>query len=191
MYNPAHQLMYINIPKNISTWTVLNFKSLGWSVYNYYDDRLYTTPALVVLRDPVSRWISGISEYFAINFPSTEIKDFSPLLIDTIFNVVCFDDHTEKQIYFIEGLKLNNCDFLKVDTNYSNNFIQWCKDKNLNTDVLDMEPKHVSSIDPIRKKFTTFFSELINREPTRLQQIKDYYKLDYELCNSTTYYDAR
>ena len=60
---PDNDLMYVNIPKNASSWTKPNLLDWKWENYNYHTDNLYHKTAIIVLRDPVERWLSGIAEY--------------------------------------------------------------------------------------------------------------------------------
>ena len=64
MSHPDRDLMYIHIPKNASSWTKPNLLHWGWQFYNYHHSyNFYQKHAIVVLRDPVERWLSGIGEY--------------------------------------------------------------------------------------------------------------------------------
>ena len=65
MSHADSQYMYINIPKNASSWTKPNLLDHSWEFYNYRTDNL-DKQALVVLRDPVDRWISGIAEFLTL-----------------------------------------------------------------------------------------------------------------------------
>ena len=102
MSSPNTDLMYINIPKNASSWTKLNCKDWGWEFFNYHSDNLYHKHSLIVLRDPVDRWLSGIAEYFFLYHKNLDFAHISRPFLDLIFDRVAFDDHTEKQILFIK-----------------------------------------------------------------------------------------
>ena len=65
MSHPEHDLMYVYVPKNASSWTKPNLQDWNWEFYNFHTDNL-NKHALVVLRDPVERWLSGISEYLTL-----------------------------------------------------------------------------------------------------------------------------
>ena len=86
--------MYVYIPKNASSWTKPNLRDWGWQFYNYHTDQLNKT-AIVVLRDPVERWLSGIAEYFALYQNTTNDLVDNKSLQQIIFDRITFDDHTE------------------------------------------------------------------------------------------------
>jgi hypothetical protein len=180
-------IMYVHIPKNASSWTKPNLLDWGWDFYNYHNDKLDKT-AIVVLRDPVERWISGICECLALYHPSFDLQ--SRETIELIFDRVCFDDHCERQINFIHGLDINKCIFLWCDQNYRKNFSQLITEY-LGVNKYDRyEYQKESKNCPIRSKFKTIFlNELEN--PKYLGSIKDYFRRDYELIDKITFYDPR
>ena len=66
--------MYINVPKNASSWTKPNLLDHQFEFYNYHSDHLYHKHALIVLRDPLERWLSGVCEFFALYHPNLDLK---------------------------------------------------------------------------------------------------------------------
>ena len=71
MISPDKKYFYLNIPKNSSSFIKKCLGSLGWSFDNI---RSYPDAKIIVaLRDPVKRWISGISEYLFMYHTVTKI----------------------------------------------------------------------------------------------------------------------
>ena len=110
-------------------WTKTNLKDLGWMDYNYHYDHMYKKHALVVLRDPVERWLSGICEYFALYHATTNVNDFNKTFYDLLMEQIVFDDHTEQQHYFIEGLSHNNITFFLCNKDYRIQFSSFLKNQ--------------------------------------------------------------
>jgi hypothetical protein len=180
--------MYVYIPKNASSWTKPNLKDFGWEFYNYHIDKL-DKHALVVLRDPVDRWLSGIAEYFALYHSKFKIDSWTESVFELVFDRVCFDDHTERQLKFLHGLDTDNCTFFNFDT-YREDFSQWITEHYGENKYDRYEYQHVSEQDPVRREFKEIFRNAINNSKY-LEQIKNFYANDYQLINSVKYYGSR
>lgn len=187
MTHPDSDLMYVHIPKNASSWTKPNLKDFGWEFYNYHTDRL-NKQAMVVLRDPVDRWLSGIAEYLALYHPDFMLQDTET--VDLIFDRVCFDDHTERQINFIHDLDTDHCIFFRCDEYYREDFSTFLDEQGMPNRYHKYEPQHVSQQSPIRDHFKNMFAEKI-KNPKYLKAIKDYFSIDYDLINSVKFYGSR
>lgn len=184
MSHPDIDLMYVYIPKNASSWTKPNLKDYGWQFYNYHTDML-DKHALVALRDPVDRWVSGIAEYFALYH-----QDFELLNVETIkliFDRITFDDHTDKQVNFLTHLNTDECTFIYCDDNYSKNFSGFISKYYGTNKYAKYEWQHVSDESPIRKKFKSIISYWLTM-PNYLDRIKHHFKDDYKLINSVNFY---
>jgi hypothetical protein len=182
-------LMYVNIPKNASSWTKPNLKDFGWEFYNYHTDRiLKIKTAIVVLRDPVDRWLSGIAEYLALYHSDFIMHDLEAM--DLIFDRISFDDHTERQVNFVHGLDTEQCVFFLCDEYYRQDFSVFLDEQGMPNRYHRYEPQHVSEADPIRKKFKNIFAREI-QNPRYLKAVKDYFAADYNLIDSVKFYGTR
>jgi len=180
-------LMYINIPKNASSWTKPNLKDLGWEFYNYYYDHMTHNHAMVVLREPLDRWLSGVCEYFALYHRDLDLDEARKPFYDLVLDQVTLDDHTEKQVYFIEGLDPKRITFFKCDSDYRLYFQQFLKNQGFDNRYAGYDYQHTTEESDIRKKFRSFFAPFLNNTQY-VDHIKDHYKLDYELYNSVNYF---
>jgi hypothetical protein len=178
--------MYVYIPKNASSWTKPNLKDFGWQFYNYHTDNL-NKHALVVLRDPVDRWLSGIAEYFALYHPTFDT--WTTDAFDLTFDRVCFDDHTERQVKFLHGLDTDNCVFFDFN-NYRQAFSHWISEHYGKNKYDSYEFQHVSENSPERKKFKEIFKRKLENSKY-LEQIKNFYEQDYKLINQIKFYATR
>ena len=181
MSEPGTDLMYINIPKNASSWTKLNLTDCGWEIYNYHTDNLYHKHAMVVLRDPVERWLSGIAEYLYLYHRNLDLAHISNSFCDLIFDRVAFDDHTDLQVLFLQGIDLGNCTFFNCDLDYKKNFSDVLAHHGIQNSYDQCEYQHVTAHDPDRKKFKDFFQKVMEKNSKYHDSIKLYFAKDYEL----------
>jgi hypothetical protein len=185
MSHPNSALMYVHIPKNASSWTKPNLLDWGWEYYNYHTDGL-NKHALVILRDPIDRWLSGIAEYLTLYHPTMQVP-FKETA-DLIFDRVTFDDHTEKQVKFLHGLNTDNCTFMRCDSNYRSNFSNFIATKLGDNRYHNYAYQHTSENCPSRSKFKRIFAQLVESEPKYLKRIQDHFAEDYQLLNQITFY---
>jgi hypothetical protein len=113
MLSPDGKTFVLNIPKNASTYVTNVLRANDWS----YSDIMHIVNAkqghikcVVLLRDPVDRWISGFATYCAsyvlgYGYGSEYfMRDYNDLTERIIFDNLIFDDHTEPQITFVRQL---------------------------------------------------------------------------------------
>jgi hypothetical protein len=181
---PDSDLMYVYIPKNASSWTKPNLRDWGWEFYNYHTDGLNKT-AIVVLRDPVERWLSGIAEYFALYQNKVSHNES---LQSIIFDRITFDDHTEKQVKFIQGLDTDRCIFLWCDDRYRINFSNLVREHLGDNQYNNYEYQHVSEQDRDRKHLKEIFKQLLYQKPEYLERVKQHFANDYKLIEQTKFY---
>ena len=121
--DPTLKYAWINIPKNASSFVQ---KALDDNKWNDVPDDLINSIAespnikkLVVLRDPVERWISGFAECWADHDNILDLLD-SDVFFDTVQKNPVYDDHTEYQHRFIG--KAQNLQYIYMQKNGINKF---------------------------------------------------------------------
>ena len=121
--DPTLKYAWINIPKNASSFIQ---KALDDNKWNDVPDDLINSIAespnikkLVVLRDPVERWISGFAECWADHDNILDLLD-SDVFFDTVQKNPVYDDHTEYQHRFIG--KAQNLQYIYMQKNGINKF---------------------------------------------------------------------
>jgi hypothetical protein len=195
------KLVYVQIPKNASCWVKHHF--MPADAYNYYTDGFDNNKhlALVVLRDPVERWISGIGQYLAGFTPEHKFY-IDNINWESLTTRVVLDDHTQPQSDFIANLSPDNIVWFKCDNNLPNNFVDFMKKYDININLLD-EKDDVTNIFNITKKVKpgsqtvaqqTIVDKIINKlneNPKYVDRIKDFYRYDCKLYNTVPYYVAR
>lgn len=184
--HPDSEFMYVYIPKNASSWTKPNLKDWGWEVYNYHTDEL-DKKAIVVLRDPVDRWASGIGEYLT-RYHKPFVLDNQETL-DLIYDKITFDDHTERQVNFLHGLDTDRCVFFKFDYTYRELFGQFVEQHIGPNRYKSYAYMHESSKYPeTRQRYKDFFTEQINQDSALRTRIKQHFAADYELLENVEFY---
>ena len=181
-------LMYIHIPKNASSWTKPNFKDWGWQFFNYHTDKLYHKHAVVILRNPVDRWLSGIAEYMFLHHKNLDTAHLSNTYFDLVFDRVAFDDHTDMQTLFLQNINLDNCTFLLCDNNFKENFSDFLNKNNMSNSYNTYKDQHVTADSPERSRFKHIFKQQLEQNSKYKQQIEWYFEKDYKLINSVKFY---
>jgi len=188
MSHPDTDLMYVYIPKNASSWTKPNLKDWQWEIYNYHYDNLYDKHAIIVLRDPIDRWLSGIAEYMFLYHKDVDSAHFSKSFFDIIFDRIAFDDHTEKQTLFINGLNFNHCTFFWCDENYRQLFSSFLNRHGMTNQYSKYEYQHTTEMSPGRKKFKQIFHQVLKENSKYQYNLKQYFNQDYQLIESIQFY---
>jgi hypothetical protein len=183
-------LMYVNIPKNASSWTKPNLISLGWGEHNYQKENLQHKHAIVVLRDPMIRWLSGVGEYFSLYNSNVDLPGAGKAFFELVLDLVTLDDHTERQVYFIDGLDHNNCTYFYCDNNYSSMFGHFLNSKGMRNRFSEYNRQHTTEQSEMRSLITKYFTPMLD-DPKCVNHIKNHYKLDYELINRVKFYGRR
>lgn len=195
MYGQCHtridsKYYFINIPKNSSSW----IQSLVahwclWTPFNYHDNpEILEKTALIILRDPVERWISGICEYISLYHPSFDITNVNETMLDWIFDRIAFDDHTECQTMFIEKIDPSKAIWFWADNEFSENFINFMLEVGeLNDTFRPLPPSNTTASDPKKIINKNFFKDQLKNKKY-LQKITNYYRNDIQLIRSIKFF---
>jgi hypothetical protein len=190
--NLDRDFIYVNIPKNASSWTKQQLEALDFTQQNYYVNNLSDHPAVVVLRDPVDRWISGIAEYFTRYYHRNSPADLNSFTIDIIFNHITFDPHTEKQLYFIQDLDPSKIVYFWFDDDYRRQFGKFLTEQGIRNTATDSEPAWWSGHNPVKQaEWKEFFQQQLKNNSKYQDQIHRHFNQDYELIESANFYDPR
>lgn len=179
---------YVPILKNAHTWLTQLFQNkLEWDVKASMKD-IESCKKIVVLRNPLDRWISAIATYLHDKEGLLEIdKNTLDILTDAVF----FDWHTLPQIRFLEGYDTDSCIFFYMGENsklFNTNikkFVGAKYSKDINYDDLILndgsnKPKHKYYKQQIKSFFTRPESLHFQRK------INNAYREDYELIEYIT-----
>lgn len=191
----------VNMPKNASSFV------LDWVSHNGYTqatvgdacDWSSVKTMIVILRDPVQRWVSGVAQYITSyilsncgpNGPYYKHTQYTKYIsadafiaqyndvVDRILfdNAVWLDDHVWPQHMIFENL-LHKVErkFFKFGPNLQTELSQWlgwqsvsCLDQNRGSDNSET------------RKLQQFFSTHLNNRPDLRERIQKFYHKDYKL----------
>lgn len=188
MSHKDSNFMYVYIPKNASSWTKPNLLDWNWEFYNYHTDNLLYKHSLIVLRDPIERWLSGIAEYFFLKHKNLNLNDLNKASLDLIFDRIAFDDHTESQVLFLQNLNLHNCTFFWCDEKYKINFSEFLNQNGMTNSYYKYEKQHVTSNHKQRKKVKDYFDNVVYNHLPFKEKLEWYFEKDYKLIESVKYF---
>lgn len=189
--NHHRKLFIVNIPKCASSWVKAYTALLGdtpdntWLGGNFTTDNLEDYQPIVVLRDPVSRWIShspmGDAIYDMIRDQAEDAFFFINLP-----SLLYSDEHTAPQTDFIKGIDLTNAVFFLADKNFSFKFEQFLVKQGFpEVEVPDYVNRSPADADTLQRK--NLWRNLLS-VPKYLEMFKQAYQKDYELINSAKFY---
>jgi hypothetical protein len=188
--NLDYDFIYVNIPKNASSWTKQQLEAVDFTQKNYHTDYIGNRPAVVVLRDPVDRWVSGIAEYFTRYYHRNSPADLNSFTIDIIFKHITFDPHTEKQLYFVQNL--DNIVYFWFGDSYRQSFGKFLTEQGIPNTAAESDRSWWSGHNPDKRaEWTKFFQQQIENNSKYLDQIQQHFRQDYELIESANFYDPR
>jgi len=147
--------------------------------WTYYDHFVPQQQTLVILRDPVDRWCSGIAQ--SLFNSGKELPD------DIVFKHITVDDHTELQTYFLQDIDLNNTAFFLVNDHLSENLTNWAiaNGNAINTQNIS---KYNASSEDNRINLKQRFLDIVANYPEYMLKLKKHFQADYELINRVKFY---
>ena len=193
MYNADLEHCYITIPKNASSFLREHFEVNNWQHF-HLDMKMHVRTNIIILRDPIDRWITGISQHITTNilgenFGSTHFLEHANELVERlIFDQIVFDDHTEQQSWFLEPFDLDNSVFFKFDHLLAHNLDSYFSKYNVSYDLKNKPFVNASKNSFDNSNLVTYFKELIYNNKKYYNSVQSYYAKDYNLINSVKFY---
>jgi hypothetical protein len=108
--------------------------------------------------------------------------------VQLLFDRITFDDHTEKQVKFIQGLDTDNCIFLWCNDVYRTNFSNLVREKLGENKYFSYQYQHVSANEQSRNYYKQSFKHFLDTNPEYLNKVKHHFALDYELIKQVKFY---
>ena len=187
--NDSIDYCYVPILKNAHTWGVRFFSECcDFKKTENYADKKY----IVFLRDPIDRWITGISEWFLLNKPDQKNFNIDTFMFKILCEAVKLDGHTDTQYSFLKGLDNTKFTFFDVDDENFELNVKHFAHKQLRCRF----PKHqIGKIYPTedssyKKSIVDQLKHLVKENPQMLQNIKTFYNIDYDSMRSLHFYTA-
>jgi hypothetical protein len=195
--SPSTNTGIILTPKNASSAIRKIF--VGWTtttIQTALQQNLLPADLLFVVRDPVDRWVSGMTEWLTlwttIEPPSRsedKIQQLYYLLESDLFLRMLIDQgivdmHTLPQSWFLKGLHYKNIKYFKYDSkvifrisNYLSNSVDKIDYTKYNTYI------NQTNTDELKMNITLKIRELLTKYEECKLRIMDLYKCDYTLLN--------
>jgi len=202
---------YLNISKNNSSFVKKVLTSLGWQFASLSDYKNHDSSpqVLVILRDPMERWISGIVEYLFLyhidvidhsGFYSPEMG-FQRMLgqtlgLDLLCKHVTFDDHTERQCAFLTGVDLHRVTWFHAKHQFNQTFSAFLQELGYNIDLSQAQPVNQDvdvenfSFHNKRRHMKKMFTDYLELFTDTKAQIARHFACDYYLMDSVKYYGS-
>ena len=183
-------LIYIPIPKNSSSYIGQLLLKNGWSIGNFLTTDLTNKQIIVLIRNPIDRWVSGMAQYLCSSLLKNGrtsddiIKNWNSIVQDLVFDRIIFDDHTEKQVYFIQSVPRENCVFFNSSKQPDQAIKQYLatQDVDLNTDInIDRNQTQGNAYKEI---LVNFLRDQLAQNPSLTNKLMNTYREDYTLWNA-------
>ena len=201
MLSPDHRQFILNIPKNASSylcdWTFRH----GWRAQQANDWADSINELILVLRDPLERWISGLSQYLStqvLNVTGVYDNQVGPGPYEQRFDAQVFkngynqvverlifdnldrlDDHVWPQNEIILGVLPGiQRRYFYLDLEFDNKIGSYLDLKQWP----DLD-RNSGLEDPDKSQLQSFFRALLQTRPDLHQRVCQRYKADYDLIS--------
>jgi len=196
MYHTELKQCYINIPKNASSFLRNSFKDTGWKHY-HSDMKMDAVNTIVVLRDPIERWLTGIAQHITTNilgenFGSTHyLEQDNELVHKLIFDQIVFDDHTEQQTWFLEPFDLENAVYFYCDDHLAINLDSYFNSVGGNFQLTAKPHINVSQLQFDNANLVEHFKKLVYTNKQYYNKLRSFFVRDYDLIHSVKFHGSR
>lgn len=196
------EYIYVPLPKCASRYTTQILQYMcGWNEFprdNFIlNTKLAEKKKIVVLRDPLSRWYSGIVQHFHM-----QQLDMVEENMHYVVNQLAPDIHTELQAKYLEGLDTENCVFFLLDDTYketlkhfiinvlNKNYTFWNKNGQDNQYTQgDQLLWYNATEEKLHKKLHMIeLKKFMESCPDYIIRLQEYLKPDYDLINNVEFY---
>ena len=186
---------YVPIPKVASSWCI-EIWGMGMPFDFLAQD--HDLDAVVILRDPIERWVAGFAQCQVGNDPSWE-GHWERKGWDWVFDTVVFDNHTEPQVSFLAGLDLHRTTWFRLDDRLESNMVAWCHtnfgvdrqrsgaDRNQGSD----RPTPVfrgGAVGRSQAEIARMAAQALHDRSGALDRIREFYNEDYDLWRGVNFY---
>lgn len=199
--SPVQDRFIVNIPKNASSYLLDWSNHHGWTAAEIsntdYPQKLQQV--IVVLRDPMQRWISGIAQYltgYVLNVtgayswdtgpgPDDQqisadefIKEYNQVVERLLFdNLARFDDHVWPQCEFFQDLLPHvPRKFFYIDQNLDSNISD-----HLGFSLIPGLDRNHKDTNPDTSKIQQFIQARLNTRPELVERVRRAYAQDYKI----------
>lgn len=182
--NQQLKLCYFWIPKCASMWMrkVIAVTG-GWKSVNFSIDDLSDYEPLIILRDPIQRWVSNCPAREKMPTISKNVQEIDGLFED--LESWLYDEHSAKQKDFIAGLDLSRAVYFYCDSDLSRNVEHFLQARGVN--VTMPAPTNEQATDVMTKQSAKIWQELLT-QPKYHARFCEVFADDYKLIESVKFY---
>lgn len=190
--NLQHNLFQVNIPKCASTW-IKKYLALqgGWLGDNFVENRAVVEhmTALVILRDPMERWLSHRDMHDLI--VNSDVNKIDCYDINNIVKLLAsghLDQHVTPQYDFISELDFTRTVFFRCDQFLFGNFRAFVQGRGMS--VIDHSVyDNASEKNSAYLKYKENWLYVYNNIPEIKHAFDNCYQKDYELFNTVNFFE--
>jgi hypothetical protein len=183
-------LVYIPIPKNSSSYVGQLLLKNNWNISNFLTTDLTNKQIIILLRDPVDRWISGMAQYLCSSLLGRHcrtsddiIKNWNSIVQDLVFDRIIFDDHTEKQVYFIQSVPKENCVFFDSAKQPDQAIKQYLATQDVDLNINIDCDRNKTQGNSYKEILVSFLRHQLAQNPSLTNKLMNTYREDYILWN--------
>jgi hypothetical protein len=154
-----------------------------WLGCNFQDEIFEDYTPIIVLRDPVERWISGCPDEAGVLHLINDTKK-----LDHYFDYIgdmCRDEHHSPQSDFIAGLDRSKAVFFYCDQDLTANVHHYFESMRFAT----QPPQPINQQSEALRPYGQAWREIL-KNSKYLEKFQQNFARDYELINSTSFYKA-
>ena len=180
---PDGKIYYHMIPKNASSYLGGILQDIGWQLISDLADA-HGRQGLCLLREPLARWISGITEFMhGIGMSADEVvKDWNAL--SKILKAQPQQDaHTTPQIEFLHGMDLDSFDYAYMSEIISigNLLYTYLNTRGYENRIHRYERQNTVDDHDEKRRIRDHIRTSINEDVDFKQRIQHYYADDYAM----------
>lgn len=201
MISPNLLMFVLNIPKNASSFIQAWTEQFGWKANLYHTQEHRITEAIIILRDPIDRWISGITQYlqsYILHAKGTydldqgpgaqdqymSATDFVDRYNDVVHRLIYdnldrFDDHVWPQNELVQGILENKRRvYYYLDPTLEDRLSQ-----HFGIPKVSNLSRNAGSDSTDGRLLQEFFKEMLHLRPDLRKRVMQRYQQDYELID--------
>lgn len=197
MVSPDFKHFYLNIPKNSSSGVKSTLLASGWeygNIHDYPDAKVFA-----ILRDPINRWISGVVEYLLMYHQNTidsiiepNNHECWPLLGDKLgfsilFDRITFDDHTERQAVFLQGLDLSRFTWFYINSDFNTVLSKYLTEIGC-VDTFHTNENAASDV-PKKQSLKKLIKYIVDTDEYKKYNLTQWHWCDYKLIEQLKFYE--
>lgn len=200
-------LIYVPIPKNYSNWIKYHLQQASYKLYNYYDQGFDSDKhmALIVLRDPIDRWISAMGQILVGCSPGWHMH-VDQIDWNEMTKTIYRNNHTQPQHEFFANIPHDRIVWFRCDDQFENNFTKLLSRYGIEICVMpvDNDVDNVFNVTskipersigfynaPPQQVIVDKIKKVLDENPEYVKRLQQLYQQDYQLLNTVPYYDPR